>query len=789
MKRLNSILYVVTHALLITPNVLAQPVFESFNSIVVKEGLPLNTITFDVDATDGFGNNTDANLSYSLDGSDAEGFTIDETTGEIKVTVFSDWKNPTDANSDNIYEFSVIADNGTSTSKQELKIIVFPDNAINEAMNARQLGLDIDGEAVDDRSGWSVSLNAKGDIVAIGATRNGNNGKWSGHVRVYSFNNGVWNQLGNDIDGESINDHSGWSVSLSADGLTLAIGGLYNYGSSGNSGHTRIFTFNENDWAQMGEDIDGENNGDISGESVSLSADGRTVAIGAYQNSDNGASSGHARVYSYVDDSWTQIGVDIDGESAEDFSGHSVDLSADGRTVAIGATGNDGNGSNSGHVRIYSYDGSNWIQVGSDIDGEAAEDYSGVSVCLSADGSLVAIGASGNDGKGKSSGHVRIYSLEEGTWVQLGNDIDGDAEYDYSGEVSLSANGLAVAIGANGNYGSAISSGHARIYTYDGIDWIQVGSDLDGEAMSDFSGSSISLSSDGKTIAIGAPYNDGNGEDSGHTRVFRLKQVPEITFEDIDAIYGTAKFDLVSTSNFSQPMVYSIEGVNATGTTLKGDYSEIVVPGTVGTVIIRASQLGDENFWPASKDAILTVSPKELTITGLKGEDKSYDGTKEALVSGVPVLSGVISGDQVILDGIPVFTFATTEPGDNIDITTTGYKLSGEDANNYTLTQPTLSAKINTVLSDHEVTNEVHSTYPNPMRSIAQLVYTVKMTSKINVFLFDMNGSLVEVIESDYKTPGKYNIKYDVSRLKAGVYICRMHIGKKETTSKWVVLD
>ena len=45
--------------------------------------------------------------------------------------------------------------------------------------------------------------------------------------------------------------------------------------------------------------------------------------------------------------------------------------------VAIGASGNDGNGSDSGHVRLYAWDGSSWVQRGSDIDGEAAGDFSG----------------------------------------------------------------------------------------------------------------------------------------------------------------------------------------------------------------------------------------------------------------------------------------------------------------------------------------------------------------------------------------------------------------------------
>ena len=80
---------------------------------------------------------------------------------------------------------------------------------------------------------------------------------------------------------------------------------------------------------------------------------------------------------------FSQIGVDIDGESAGDYSGFSVSLSKDGTIVAIGGHGNDANGTFSGHTRIYQYANDSWTQLGSDIDGEAAYDLSGISVLLS----------------------------------------------------------------------------------------------------------------------------------------------------------------------------------------------------------------------------------------------------------------------------------------------------------------------------------------------------------------------------------------------------------------------
>lgn len=165
---------------------------------------------------------------------------------------------------------------------------------------------------------------------------------------------------------------------------------------------------------------------------------------------------------------WQQVGIDIDGEAAGDWSGRdqSISLSADGQTVAIGSHKNDGRGIDSGHVRIYQWDGSAWQQLGGDIDGEAAKNWSGWSLSLSADGQTVAIGARLNDDGGNDAGHVRIYQWDSGTWEQRGADIYGEATGDCSGwSLSLSADGQSVAIGAHFNDGGGDEAGHVRIYT------------------------------------------------------------------------------------------------------------------------------------------------------------------------------------------------------------------------------------------------------------------------------------------------------------------------------------
>jgi hypothetical protein len=342
-------------------------------------------------------------------------------------------------------------------------------------------------------------------------------------------------QLGFDLTGEQSREHFGYSVALSDDARTVAVGAIYNDSKDTNAGQVRVFRLSESTWVQIGDDINGESSHDRSGSSVSLSSDGSTLAVGAYWNNGNGQNSGHVRIYRLEGGSWIQVGDDIDGEYEYDKSGLTLSLSADGETVAIGARYNDDNGTNTGHVRVYRLDGSSWSQVGADIDGESSGDESGYALSLSADGETVAIGARFNDGAGIDAGHVRVYRLDGSSWSQVGADIDGESSGDESGyALSLSADGETVAIGARYNDGAGIDAGHVRVYRLNGSSWSQVGADIDGESSSGESGSSIGISSDGTTVVIGAPLYNTISEEEGKVQVFRINGAENCFSENID---------------------------------------------------------------------------------------------------------------------------------------------------------------------------------------------------------------------------------------------------------------
>jgi hypothetical protein len=239
---------------------------------------------------------------------------------------------------------------------------------------------------------------------------------------------------------------------------------------------------------------------------------------GAPLGDGNGNDSGYIRIYEWNGVSYDLMGSSIDGAAAGDEFGTSVAVSGDGLRIAVGAPHNAGNGADAGHVQIYELSGTTWSQLGSDIEGETAGDLSGSSVSMNHDGSRVSIGSIGI-----TTGRVRVYELSGTTWSKMGSDIDGDVSGDEFGtSVSLSSDGSRIGIGAAKNNGS---TGSTSVYEWTGVFWTQVSINLDGDGLADLSGNSVSLSSDGTQIAIGSPENDFfvSNVNSGSVAVFEIR--------------------------------------------------------------------------------------------------------------------------------------------------------------------------------------------------------------------------------------------------------------------------
>ena len=325
-----------------------------------------------------------------------------------------------------------------------------------------------------------MSLDSDGNHLAIGAVYNpGPSGP--GDVRILEYSSGSWSQVGGDIAGEADNDRFGHSVSIDSDGDRVAIGGPFNDGNGSNSGHIRVYEYSGGSWSQLGSDIDGETAGDESGywQGVSMNADGSRVAIGAWKNDGGGTNAGHVRIYEYSGGSWSQLGSDIDGGGNYYNYGYSVALDSDGSHVIIGGP----NKGDKGQVEIYEYSGGSWTQVGNDIDNNTFYDGFGASVDIDSDGNRIVVGAPQNNGYYTDPGYARVFEYSGGSWSQMGSDITGEGGDDWFGNVvSINSNGDKIMVSASQNNGGASNAGHVRVYSWNGTAWNQIGLDIDGEA-------------------------------------------------------------------------------------------------------------------------------------------------------------------------------------------------------------------------------------------------------------------------------------------------------------------
>jgi len=439
-----------------------------------------------------------------------------------------------------------------------------------------QMGLDIDGENEQDFAGGTqnaLAMNSIGTTIAVGASgHDGNLGRVenSGHVRVFdwvttttttdnasddgSTKEYYWKQRGSDIQGEYAKDLSGSSVVLSHDGKVVAIGEPYSdAGHRGqfekDYGQVRVFVWKDRrqKWVPRGGPIRGVNPYDHLSDSqgLAMNGNGSTIVVGAsnYRPKDEGLeegyNKGHARVFDWDDsiEDWVQRGSDMIGEAAGDWFGHSVAINDTGDTVAVGALFNDGDAENGrfscvtcrGSVRVFDWNTENkeWMQRGDDLDGEQDYDFSGSSLSLNGVGDVVAVGSPQTNAPygHPERGAVTVYGWNGSAWQNRGDRIEGEADGDISGStVVLSSSGDEIAVGAYLNDGSSDTEGHVRVYDWDDAtsSWRRKGDDIDGENKYDYSGYSLAMSADGNVLASGARYtDDGAGYFAGHARVFR----------------------------------------------------------------------------------------------------------------------------------------------------------------------------------------------------------------------------------------------------------------------------
>jgi hypothetical protein len=375
------------------------------------------------------------------------------------------------------------------------------------------------GASGGSSQGNSVSLSLDGKTLAVGGP---NDSSGVGATWIFTRTGLTWTQQGSKLVGTGAVGASlqGSRVSLSDDGNTLAVGGP---GDNGDQGATWIFTRTAGIWTQQGAKLVGTVaiGNARQGASVSLSSDGDTLAMGGQDdNGDQGAT----WIFTRTLGTWTQQGAKLVGTGAIGTArqGQSVSLSSDGDTLSVG--GNRDN-ANQGATWIFTRTLGTWTQQGPKLVGIGAIGAArqGQSVSLSSDGDTLAVGGISDN---SDAGATWVFTRTLGTWTQQGPKLVGTGAVGAAAQgrsVSLSSNGNTLAVG--GPNDDSIAVGATWIFTRSGSNWMQEGLKLVGSGAigTTFQGAGVSLSDDGNWLAVGGPSNN---SEEGATWVFRRATIP-----------------------------------------------------------------------------------------------------------------------------------------------------------------------------------------------------------------------------------------------------------------------
>ena len=553
-------------------------------------------------------------------------------------------------------------------------------------------GFRLDGVAEGDVSGQSVSnagdVNGDGfDDVIVGASGtdpNGNRDSGSSYVlfgQASGFNatmdlSTLNGSNGFRLDGVTEDDQSGSSVStagdVNGDGFDdLIVGALTADSNSGSSyvvfGKASGFSATMNLSSLDGSNgfrLNGVAAGDLSGGSVSTAGDVNgdgfdDLIVGAFGAESNGNPSGSSYVvfgkasgFSATMDLSSLNGSNgfrLDGEAAYDSSGWSVstagDVNGDGfDDLIVGAWGADPNGRSSGSsyvvfgqasdfsaaLDLSSLNGSNGFR----LDGEAADDYSGRSVSTAGD-----VNGDGFDDLivGASNADQNFYGYGQGSSYVVFGQASG-----FSATMNLSS--------LNGSNGFR----------------------LDGEALNDFSGSSVSTAGDVNgdgfaDLIVGAPGADSNGLSSGSSYVVFGKASGFSAMMSLSSLDGSNGFRLDGKT------VRDHSGSVSTAGDVNGDGFDDLIVGATGADRNHNNNSGSSyiifgrsDFSSGLPEIVGTSGDDILKGTSADERFEAGDGNDKLIgLGGADIFDGGAGNDKIQVADL---SFALVDGGAGIDV-------------------------------------------------------------------------------------------------------------------------
>lgn len=325
-----------------------------------------------------------------------------------------------------------------------------------------------------------------------------------GYVSTQSQN---WHLKGNKMTGIGI--PTGWggeSVDISSKGDIFGVG-LPKF-ISGNyvPGNVRVYKWNSHEWIQMGSDILGDTSRRNFGESLSMTPSGHTIVIGSSTIGNPSWPTGYVKVFDWNGMDWVQRGATLISGYSEDEFGKKVDINSSGTRIVVS---NPLAQNFKGVVKTYDWDGVNWIESLDPIWGSLSFNQFGDFLDLSESGNELIISAT-------SGRYTKIFQCDSNQWNQLGNTISyTGGTWPYFSPVGINASGDQIIIGYSQPGYTAFANNYSLIDTL----WTLKGDTIFGNNTDENFGESVSMNWDGSFIAISAPEN--GPLSTGEVRLFK----------------------------------------------------------------------------------------------------------------------------------------------------------------------------------------------------------------------------------------------------------------------------
>ena len=366
-----------------------------------------------------------------------------------------------------------------------------------------------DGAAGDNVAGVAL----RGDVAVMGAWKHDDNGADSGAAWVFRFDGAQW------IEEQELLASDGapgdWFGPVATDGQIVVIGAIFDNDNGVDSGSVYVFRYNGAEWIEEQKLLASDG---AAGDHFGVYAlfEGDVMVIAADGDDDNGSDSGSVYVFRYNGAEWIeeQKLLASDGAAGDLFR----EIAISGDVVVIGARLDDGA---TGSAYVFRYNGAEWIEEQKILASDGASgDYFGWSVGLAGD--VAVIGAPLEDNEhGSRAGSAYVFRYNGAEWIEEQKLVasDGVGNEDFGRTVAI--DGDVMLIGSVFDDDNGFDSGSAFIFLYDGSQWIEKEKLIasDGEPSEWFGGP---LALNGNIALIAAYHDDDNGVDSGSVYVFDI---------------------------------------------------------------------------------------------------------------------------------------------------------------------------------------------------------------------------------------------------------------------------